>query len=177
MAQWRQIASYGYGHAAPIFEPDGDGGQRQARVRGWDQPTAAFACPFPASLTQTAPRGMAVELGVHGSRTAPEESLASWCDVAARQLLECDPDELVAQFEAGGHAEVTFGPPPGPGLWWLRPEQVVPPGGIGGDPCVAGALDALEVAADHAGLVLHVGLTEDDVASGCRRERLESCRQ
>ncbi len=176
--QWRRVASYGLGHAEPLFEPDGSGGQRQVRVSTWDDPTAAYACPFPTRPGHPSPAGSAVEIGVAEGRTVPEEAIATWCDLAARGLLrECDPDELAGAFRDGEHAVVEFGAPPGPGLWWLRPEGVAPPGGMSGDPCIGTALDPLEVAADHAGLTLHVGLTDDDVEAGCRRERLESCRQ
>jgi hypothetical protein len=178
IARWRQVASYGHGHAEPMFEPDGNGGQTQLRAPGWDEEVAAYACPFPTLLATPAPAGYAVEMGVAGGRTVSEEALASWCELAARELLrECAGDELTAAFADGDHAEATFGDPPGAGLWWLAPARVLPPGGVGGEPCVSPALDRLRVAADHAGLVLHVGLTEDDVEAGCRRQRLESCRE
>ncbi|MDP7111064.1 MAG: hypothetical protein QGH45_03830 [Myxococcota bacterium] len=178
VARWRQVASYGHGHTEPMFEPDGAGGQTQLRVPGWDEEVAAYACPFPTLLATPAPAGYAVEMGVAGGRTVSEEALASWCERAARELLrECGSDELTAAFADGDHAETAFGDPPGPGLWWLAPARVLPPGGVGGEPCVSPALDRLRVAADHAGLILHVGLTEDDVEAGCRRQRLESCRE
>jgi hypothetical protein len=178
VARWRQVASYGDGHAEPMFEPDGAGGQRQLRAPGWDEQVAAYACPFPTLLASPAPAGLAVEMGVAGGRTVSEEALASWCERAARELLrECGSDELAAGFADGDHAETTFGDPPATGLWWLAPERIVPPGGVGGEACVSPALDRLRVAADHAGLTLHVALTEDDVEAGCRRQRLESCRE
>jgi len=178
VSHWRQVASYGHGRAEPMFEPDGAGGHRQLRAPGWDEQAAAYACPFPTLLATPGPAGSAVEIGVDGGRTASEEALASWCERLARELLrECTGDELSGGFGEGVHAEITFGDPPGPGLWWLAPARVVAPGGVGGEPCVIPALDRLRVAADHAGLTLHLALTDDDVEAGCRRQRLESCRE
>lgn len=178
VATWRRVASYGYGHTPPAFEPDGAGGRRQLRVPGWDEPAAGYACPFPVLLATPAPAGLAVELGVDGGRTVPEEALASWCDAAARELVRaCAPDDLEAAFGDDSHAVIDFGNAPGPGLFWLRPDRVVPPGGLSADPCVTSALTPLEVAADHAGLTLHLRLTDEDIESGCRRERLETCRE
>ena len=178
LSTWRQVASYGYGHTPPAFEPDGSGGRRLLRVPGWDEPTAGYACPFPVLLANPAPAGLSVELGVDGGRTLPEEALASWCDTAARELIRsCVPEELTAAFADGAHAVLDFGDPPGPGLHWLRPDRVVPPGDLSAGPCVASALTSLEVAADHAGLTLHLRLTDEDIESGCRRERMETCRE
>ena len=178
VAAWRRVASYGYGHTPPAFEPDGAGGRKQLRVPGWDEPTAGYACPFPALLANPAPAGLSVELGVDGGRTVPEEALASWCDAAAGALIRaCAPDDLEATFADGAHAILDFGDPPGPGLHWLRPDRVVPPGDLSADPCMATALAPLEVAADHAGLTLHLRLTDEDIESGCRRERMETCRE
>lgn len=178
LAIWRNVASYGYGHTPPAFEPDGTGGHRQLRVPGWDEPTAGYACPFPVLLATPAPAGLALEIGVDGGRTVPEEALASWCDSAARELIRsCASDDLQAAFADGSHAVIDFGDPPGPGLYWLRPDRVTPPGGLSTDPCITSALTPLEVAADHAGLTLHLRLTDEDIESGCRRERLETCRE
>jgi hypothetical protein len=173
----RAVASYGHGHGAPLFEPVPGGGMNQVRAPDWDRPTQAYACPFPSTPGTHAPAGTALEISLGDSRSASEEALAGWCEQVSGALARaCDAGETLEAFEQGV-IEAAYGDPPGPGLWWLRPEGAAPAGGstVAVD-CAAEALMSLEIAADHAGLVVRYALAEDDLTQGCRREIEEACK-
>lgn len=171
------VASYGHGHTPPMFEPAPGGGMRQVRAAGWDQPTRAYACPFPSTPGLQGPAGMALELTLGDGRTASEEAFAGWCDGLARALAaSCDPAELLDTFEAGP-VELAYGDPPTPGPWWLLPDSAAPRGGSSLTvACAADALTAHRVAADHAGILLRIALVQSDLTEGCRRVVEESCK-
>jgi len=176
LAQLLEVSSYGHGHGEPMFEPAG-GAMRQVRAQGWDQPTQAYACPFPSTPDRAGPVGMAVELSLAGGRSASEEALASWCERSAHALAtHCAADEVIAAFELGV-VESSYGQAPPTGPWWLSPEHVGPSGGSTMPvACAADALGTVEIAGLHADLVLRFRLIEDDLATGCRREIDESCK-
>ncbi len=173
----RAVASYGHGHGSPMFEPVPGGGMAQVRAEHWDRATRAYACPFPATPGSNAPAGTALEIALGDSRSASEEAMAGWCDHVARTLARsCDAGEILEAFDTGA-IEAVYGDPPGPGLWWLRPDAAAPAGQatVTVD-CAAEALMSLEIAADHAGLSLRYQLSEDDLSQGCRRELEEACK-
>jgi hypothetical protein len=171
------VASYGHGHTPPLFEPTPGGGMRQVRPAGWDQPTRAYACPFPSTPGLQGPAGMALELSLGDGRTASEEAFAGWCDGLARALAtSCDPAELLDTFEAGP-VELAYGDPPTAGPWWLLPDSAAPRGGSSLTvACAADALIAHRVAALHAGILLRIALVQSDLTEGCRRVVEESCK-
>ncbi len=172
-----EVASYGHGHTPPLFEPAPGGGMRQVRPGGWDQPTRAYACPFPSTPGLQGPAGMALELSLGDGRTASEEAFAGWCDSLALALAaSCDPAELLDTFEAGP-VELAYGDPPDAGPWWLLPDSAAPRGGSSlAVACAADALTAHRVAALHAGILLRVALVQSDLTEGCRRVIEESCK-
>lgn len=175
--QLRAVSSYGHGHGAPMFEPAPGAGMIQVHPRDWDRATQAYACPFPSTPGSRAPAGTALEISLADSRSASEEALAGWCDQVARALARsCDAGETLEAFEFGV-IEAAYGDPPGAGLWWLQPHSAAPAGGstVAVD-CAAEALMSLEIAADHAGLVVRYALAEDDLTQGCRRQIEEACK-
>ena len=171
------VASYGHGHAPPMFEGTADGAMQQVRPDGWDQPTQAYACPFPSTPGLEGPTGMAVEMSLAAGRTASEEAFAAWCERTARNLASsCDATEILDAFESGP-IEVAFGDPPAVGLWWLHPESAAPAGGSSVSvACAADALMDQHVAALHPGILLRITLVESDLTEGCRRMIEESCK-
>ena len=176
LRQLMEVASYGHGHGSPMFEPV-DGGMQQVRPGGWEQPTQAYACPFPSTPGLVGPVGMAVELSLADGRSASEEAMASWCERTSVALASsCGADEILAAFELGV-VESSYGQAPGLGLWWMRPDHVGPAGGSTMPvACAADALATVEIAALHADLTLRYRLIEDDLTTGCRRELDESCK-
>ena len=171
------VASYGHGHAEPMFEPVSGAGMRQVRADGWDQPTRGYACPFPATPGLDAPVGMALEITVGDGRSASEEALAGWCDHVALALASsCAATDTLDAF-ATGPVEVAYGDPPAPGPWWLLPLTVAPAGGSSLPvACAADSLASLPIAATHAGLSLRFTVAESDLTEGCRRVVEESCK-